>query len=134
MKKYLIVLLMFLTSCSSSEIKFSPEEGRLQNARAGTFYQQDIVLTFQGSGEVIALSSNNFRAKITPDNSGLDLEPNFSGCEIISSESCNDSNKAVIKGIPKIKGVITVEIVAKTYASMYSKSQVFVKKYQIAVD
>lgn len=134
MKKFLVVLLMFLTSCSSSEIKFSPEEGWLQNARVGTLYQQDIVLTFQGSGEVIALSSNNFSAKITPDNSGLDLEPNFSGCEITSSKRCNDSNKAVIKGTPKTKGVITVEIVAKTYASMYSKSQVFVKKYQIAVD
>lgn len=134
MKKYLFVFLMFLTSCSSSEIKFSPESGNLKNARAGTFYQQDIVLTFQGSGEVIALSSNNFRAKVSPDNSGLELEPNFSGCGIISAERCNDSNKAVIKGIPKTKGMITVEIVAKTYASMYSKSQVFVKKYQISVD
>lgn len=130
----MVVLLMFLTSCSSSGIKFSPESGNLKNARTGTFYQQDIVLTFQKSGEVIALSSNNFRAKVSPDNYGLELEPNFSGCEIISAERCNDSNKAVIKGIPKTTGVITVEIVAKTYASMYSKSQVFVKKYQISVD
>lgn len=84
MNKYLVVLLAFLTSCSSSEINFSPEGEILQNARVGTFYQQDIVLTFQGSGEVIALNSNNFRAKLTPDNSGLVLEPNFSGCEIIS--------------------------------------------------
>lgn len=134
MNKYLVVLLVFLTSCSSSEIKFSPEGEILQNVRVGTFYQQDIVLTFQGSGEVIALNSNNFRAKLTPDNSGLALEPNFSGCEIISLEKCNDANKAVIKGIPKTKGVIAVEIVAKTYSSMYSKSQVFVKKYQISVD
>ncbi|MCZ9425794.1 hypothetical protein [Klebsiella pneumoniae] len=43
-------------------------------------------------------------------------------------------NELVISGVPRIKGVITVEIVAKTYASMYSKSQVFTKKYQINVD
>jgi hypothetical protein len=134
MKKYLIILFMLLTSCSSSKIKFSPEGEDLQKARIGTFYQQGVVLTFQKSGEVIALSSNNFKAKVTPDNSGLDIEPNFSECVNLSSERCNDYKKAVIKGVPKIKGVISVEIVVKTYASMYSKSQVFVKKYQIVVE
>lgn len=134
MKKYLIILFMFLISCSSSKINFSPEGRELQNGKIGTFYQQSVVLTFQGSGEVIALSSNNFKAKLTPGNSGLDIEPKFNGCEDLSSERCNNYNKVVIKGVPKIKGVIYVEIVAKTYASMYSKSQVFVKKYKITVD
>ncbi|EOC6627349.1 hypothetical protein [Cronobacter sakazakii] len=134
MKKCLVFIFMLLTSCSSSEMKFHPEVGNLQNARVGKFYQQYVVLTFQGSGEVVSLSSSNFRAEVTPDNSGLNIEPDFSSCENNPSERCGNYNKAVIKGIPKTKGVITVEIVAKTYASMYSKSQVFVKKYQIAVD
>lgn len=134
MKKFLMIFFMFLTSCSSSEIKFFPEGEELKNAKIGTFYQQGVVLTFQGSGEVITLSSNNFKAKVTPDNSGVDIEQNFSECVNLSSARCNDYNKIVIKGVPKIKGVISVEIVAKTYASMYSKSQVFVKKYQITVE
>lgn len=134
MRKLIFFLFLFLTSCSSGEIIFSPEGERLQNARVGTFYQQNVVLTFHDSGEVITLGSNNFRSKVTPGNSGLDIEPNFSRCENISSEVCNDSNKVIIKGVPKIKGIVTIEIVAKTYASMYSKSQVFVKKYQITVD
>lgn len=134
MKKNLIILFVFLTSCSSSEINFSPEGGELQNARVGAFYQQNVVLTFQKSGEVIALSSNNFKAKITPDKSGLDIEPNFRGRVNLSSEKCNDYNEVVITGVPKIKGVIYIEIVFKTYASMYSKSQVFMKKYKIDVN
>lgn len=134
MKKYIIFLFVFLVSCSSSKIEFYPGSERLKNAKTGTFYQQSVVMKFQGSGEVISLSSSNFRAKLMPSNSGLDIEPNFSGDERIDSKKCNDHTKLVIKGVPKIKGVITVEIVVKTYASMYSKSQVFVKKYQIAVD
>ena len=134
MKKYLVILFLFLMSCSSGEIKFSPEGGQLQHARVGMFYQQDVVLTFQGSGEVVSLSSSNFRAKITPNNSGLDIEPNFNNCEDISSRECNDYYKAVIRGVPKTKGVIVVEVIAKTYPTMYSKSQVFVKKYHVVVD
>lgn len=46
----------------------------------------------------------------------------------------SNPNELVISEVPRIEGVITVEIVAKTYASMYSKSQAFTKKYQINVD
>lgn len=52
----------------------------------------------------------------------------------LSSEKCNNHNEVVITGVPKIKGVIYIEIVFKTYASMYSKSQVFMKKYKIDVN
>ncbi len=38
-------------------------------------------MRFQGSGEVISFISSNFRAKLTPDNSGLDIEPSFMGNE-----------------------------------------------------
>ncbi len=134
MKRFMIFLFVFLTSCSSGEITFTPDSGELPNAKVGAFYQQDVVLAFQGSGESIPLSSNNFRVKITPEHSGLNVEPNFSGCENNDSAKCNDYSKAVIKGVPRARGMITVEIVAKTYASMYSKSQVFVKKYRISVD
>ncbi|MBM7354603.1 hypothetical protein [Lelliottia amnigena] len=135
MRKFLIFLFVFLASCSSSKIKFTPEGGKLPNAKVGTFYQQNVVLVFQGSGEVISLNPNNFRVKITPEHSGLNVEPNFSGCENVYSVKCNDYySKPVIKGVPNTKGMITVEIVAKTYPSMYSKSQIFIKKYQISVD
>lgn len=81
-----------------------------------------------GSGEVISFISSNFRAKLTPDNSGLDIEPSFMGNEKNDFNKGSSPNELVISGVPRIKGVITVEIVAKTYASMYSKSQVFTKK------
>ena len=61
-------------------------------------------------------------------------------CLFVFLASCSSGkiefypNELVISGVPRIKGVITVEIVAKTYASMYSKSQVFTKKYQINVE
>lgn len=133
MKNISIILFIFLTSCSSSEIKFNPEMEALKNAIIGTFYKQIVVLKFDGSGEVVSLSSNNFRAKITPEDSGLEIEPDFSKCEYIDSERCNNYNKVVIRGVPKIKGVITIEIVAKTYSSMYYRSQAFVKKYHVTV-
>ena len=126
MKKYLICLFVFLASCSSGKIEFYPSGGRLKNAKIGTFYQ--------GSGEVISFISSNFRAKLTPDNSGLDIEPSFMGNEKNDFNKGSSPNELVISGVPRIKGVVTVEIVAKTYASMYSKSQVFTKKYQINVD
>ncbi|WP_227644290.1 hypothetical protein [Klebsiella pneumoniae] len=81
MKKYLICLFVFLASCSSGKIEFYPSGGRLKNAKIGTFYQQGLVMRFQGSGEVISFVSSNFRAKLTPDNSGLDIEPSFMGNE-----------------------------------------------------
>ncbi|MDF9719208.1 hypothetical protein P4S07_005350 [Serratia marcescens] len=115
-EKNLIILFVFLTSCSSNEINFSPEGEELKNARVDAFYQQNVVLAFQKSGEVVALSSNNFKAKITTDKSGLDIEPNFRGCVNLSSEKCNNYNEVVITGVPKIKGVIYIEIVFKTYA------------------
>ncbi|WP_242411619.1 hypothetical protein [Klebsiella pneumoniae] len=134
MKKYLICLFVFLASCSSGKIEFYPSGGRLKNAKIGTFYQQGLVMRFQGSGEVISFVSSNFRAKLTPDNSGLDIEPSFMGNEKNDFKKGSSPNELVISGVPRIKGVITVEIVAKTYASMYSKSQAFTKKYQINVD
>lgn len=48
MKKYLICLFVFLASCSSGKIEFYPSGGRLKNAKIGTFYQQGLVMRFQG--------------------------------------------------------------------------------------
>ncbi|MHB7473500.1 hypothetical protein ACYCMQ_16485, partial [Klebsiella pneumoniae] len=116
MKKYLICLFVFVASCSSGKIEFYPSGGRLKNAKIGTFYQQGLVMRFQGSGEVISFISSNFRAKLTPDNSGLDIEPSFMGNEKNDFNKGSSPNELVISGVPRIKGVITVEIVAKTYA------------------
>ncbi|MCS5933190.1 hypothetical protein LNQ03_32475 [Klebsiella pneumoniae subsp. pneumoniae] len=62
---------------------------------------------------VISFISSNFRAKLTPDNSGLDIEPSFMGNEKNDFNKGSSPNELVISGVPRIKGVITVEIVAK---------------------
>ncbi|EPK6857205.1 hypothetical protein PZW76_27500, partial [Klebsiella pneumoniae] len=96
MKKYLICLFVFLASCSSGKIEFYPSGGRLKNAKIGTFYQQGLVMRFQGSGEVISFVSSNFRAKLTPDNSGLDIEPSFMGNEKNDFKKGSSPNELVI--------------------------------------
>ncbi|MCS5961034.1 hypothetical protein LNP74_22395 [Klebsiella pneumoniae subsp. pneumoniae] len=75
-------MFVFLASCSSGKIEFYPSGGAVEKCQdRGRFISKVWLVRFQGSGEVISFISSNFRAKLTPDNSGLDIEPSFMGNE-----------------------------------------------------
>ncbi|PWX98735.1 hypothetical protein DKM48_27580, partial [Klebsiella pneumoniae] len=71
-------------------------------------------MRFQGSGEVISFVSSNFRAKLTPDNSGLDIDQNFMGNEKNDFKKGTSPNKNQKSGETRIKGVKTKEILENT--------------------
>ncbi|QUG76097.1 hypothetical protein GKQ23_14290 [Erwinia sp. E602] len=135
LKNVMILFIYLISSCSSGQVIFTPQEEKLPDAKVGSFYVYYIGLASKDSGESFYLSEDNIRLSISPENSGITIKPAFEHCSFeYEKRKCSGFNKFIVKGNPLLHGVVRIDIIGRTYGSMVDKGYIFKKKYFIKIN
>ncbi|WP_413742916.1 hypothetical protein ACL2XO_13265 [Sodalis sp. RH15] len=130
-----ISIIFFVTACTSTKVSFKPAEDYLPNAQLNQYYSGVILANFNSNGELLPFSKRNSSVKITPVDSGLYSEPDFENCSNADkSNKCGYHDYILIKGMPRKRGEVQVEVTVRTPPNMYTKAGYFNKYYSIKIE